>query len=194
MKPYLTALVFAGCLAKQDMPVEPPPDRHQRLEGLKALTRELHECLPDHRVAVTAEVVDAKTLSFRLTNISDRTFQLYDFNLPWGNSNAIQVAAVTASGEIVPTGWPIDDPGPAKTVSMSPGQTLLGKAALSSKLDDLEPYLKRTDVLILWSYRFISVGDEHRGGCASGVAIATRRIAPNSALQKDGVRFASAPP
>lgn len=181
MKPFLTALLLAGCVARQDMPVDPPPDRQPRIEGLQALSREALECVPDLRIAASTEVVDTNKLAFRLTNISNRTFHLYDFNLPWGNANAIQVAAVTISGEIVPSVWPIDDPGPVKTVSISPGQTLHGEALLSSKFEDLESYLERTDVLILWSYRFMPLNE--RGSCVSGIAVATPRTVPNRGLQ-----------
>lgn len=161
------AVILLGSCSP-DLP-ERPPTNADRYAGLDAIGRDLARSPSDPRLYVSADAAgDAANpkLAFTLRNISREPISLYPSWLPWGNPNSIQVAALTATGEVIPTFWPIADPPPETPMTVSPGQTLTGEFELNTRFKNLGQHLKQTDVLILWTYRFSPMG----GGSAGRVS------------------------
>jgi hypothetical protein len=90
-------------------------------------------------------------LKFTLTNVSTKTLTMFPTELPWGNAYAITWAALTGDGQVLPVGYPIDDPFPAETISVAPHQSLTGTYHLSRMLD-LEKVPADTDIAVVWVY------------------------------------------
>jgi len=111
-------------------------------------------------------------LKFTLTNVSTKSLSVYPESLPWGNTHAIQWAALTGDGRVVPLVYPIDDPVPAKEVQIRPGQSLTGSYHLTSMLVR-EAVPVDTDLMIVWTYRFPAAPIEGQDGrpISTGVAV-----------------------
>jgi hypothetical protein len=111
-------------------------------------------------------------LKFTLTNVSTKSLSVYPESLPWGNTHAIQWAALTSDGRVVPLVYPIDDPAPAKEVQIRPRQTLTGSYHLSSMLVR-ETVPIDTDLLIVWAYRFpaATIDGQASRPISTGVAV-----------------------
>lgn len=155
----------------------PTPTNEGRFAGLDAVRKDLASSPSDPQVYVNAEAAGNASnpkLAFTLRNISKNPISVYPSRLPWGNPNSIEVAALTAAGEVIPSYWPIADPPPDTPATVSPGQTLKGDFDLNQRFENLEQHLKQTDILILWTYRFLPTS----GGSAdrvSGVSLLPRR-------------------
>ena len=172
----LLLLLLLGC-QRQAVPQAPPSGPSKRA-GYEAIARHIQGCGPEPRIVLTAEASESAqgspALVFRLTNVSQETLVTYPHFLPWGNPNSIQVAASTVSGETAPTFWPIADPGPANRISIAPGDSLVGQAPLTDRINDLPQLQKRGDVLVSWSYRSPFVAAP-ACRCVSGIALLAGR-------------------
>jgi hypothetical protein len=83
-----------------------------------------------------------------------RDLEIYHDALPWVNSYSLILIGVEASAMASPLDkhLPIDDPGPA-TMTIKPGQRLVGAIDLTHRFRDLTRAVKQHDVIIFWSYQ-----------------------------------------
>ena len=172
----IASLLICACANRPQLPDRPPESTSQHLEGLKATSK--CASLPEEtRVSVAARAVESKDgpgIHFRLTNTSAQPLRLYRFLLPWGNANAIELAAVGTNGEIPAVFWPIDDPGPEEPFVLSPGQSLEGETVLRYRINEIAAARSRSDVIVTWCYRFSVIG-EAAAGRVSGTVVIPKR-------------------
>jgi hypothetical protein len=77
---------------------------------------------------------------------------------------------MTTDGRVLPMSYPIDDPGPGDML-IAPGQVLSGTHGLC-QIKQIEESRKRSDVVVLWSYRLVLRGEKREaGGVSSGVVV-----------------------
>src|ERR1035438_2125943 len=81
---------------------------------LNELVKQYQRASPTNHppVCVTAYLkhADGKfLLAFKLTNLSEKPFTLYPYELPWGIPSSITLAAVTTDGQRIPNIYPIAD-------------------------------------------------------------------------------------
>ena len=89
-------------------------------------------------------------MAFRLKNRTAASIAMYASDLPWANTYSIRFVAMTAEGQVLEMGYPIDDPSPT-TIEIAPGQVLEGDYPLSRLVMKVP---RDKDVLVLWSYRY----------------------------------------
>jgi hypothetical protein len=172
----IASLLICACADRPQLPDRPPESTSQRLEGLKATSK--CASLPEEtRVSVSARAIESKdgpAIHFRLTNTSGQPLRLYRFLLPWGNANAIELAAVGTNGEIPAVFWPIDDPGPEEPLVLAPGESLDGETVLRHRINEIGAARSRSDVIVIWCYRFTVLG-ERPAGRISGTVVVPKR-------------------
>ncbi|HEU0011453.1 MAG TPA: hypothetical protein VFT34_16660 [Verrucomicrobiae bacterium] len=95
---------------------------------------------------------DKRVLAFKLTNLSTNSLTISPFQLPWGNSYSITLAAFATDGQSVPNSYPIDDPPAQNQITIAPAQSLEGDYKLSNALDFTRAP-KDKDIVVIWNYR-----------------------------------------
>jgi|SRR6266487_1014880 len=168
-------LLLCACANSPQLPNKSPESTSQRL-GLKATAK--CASLPEEtRVSVSARVVESEKgpgIHFRLTNTSGQPLRLYRFLLPWGNANAIELAAVGTNGDIAAVFWPIDDPSAEQPFGLAPGQSLEGETFLRYRITEIDAARSRSDVVVTWCYRF-TVLDDQSAGRITGTVVVPKR-------------------
>lgn len=128
-------------------------------------------------IALTAEVkakASSFVLSFRLTNISDRSIVLLDAHLPWANANSLILAAQTLDGRQIQNYYPIDDQFIVHDVSIAPGQSLKGEYDLTNRFV-VEKISRNRGILVLWAYPLIEKSRKRPWPIVTGVAVVPPR-------------------
>ena len=128
-------------------------------------------------IALTAEVkakAGSYVLSFRLTNISDRSIVLLDAHLPWANANSLILAAQTLDGRQIQNYYPIDDQFIVHDVSIAPGQSLEGEYDLQNRFV-VERIPRKRGILVLWAYPLIEKSRKRPWPIVTGVAVVPSR-------------------
>lgn len=103
--------------------------------------------------AMTARVTGADTaitLAFSIANVSNAPVRMYPEQLPWGNVKSLRLLALNKRGERVPVLEPIDDPGPAEPIVVSPGETLNGEYRLC--VTSLCTEARKGELFLTWLY------------------------------------------
>jgi hypothetical protein len=103
---------------------------------------------------LTASIVrnpDGYVLRFTLKNTAGRPLTFNRHDLPWGNVDSIQTAAVTTEGQLVLGGYPIEDDFGLDRVSVQPNETLTGDYALSHRWSDGFP--RKATIVLMWAYK-----------------------------------------
>ena len=176
----LSALTSAFILlARQDFPTTPPKILNGQA-GLRAVATVSRRTDVDTRVIVAATFADSSdgpSLRMTLKNISRETLKLWRFSLPWGNSNSMELAAVTVAGRPLDTVWLIDDPPPPgrdEPIKLLPGSSLSGIFRLSHRLPSLDAARRTSEVIVLWVYE-LHLANGAEAGHVSGVIVAPKR-------------------
>ncbi len=108
----------------------------------------------DIETRIRTESVTNIFLDITLKNDSSNVLRIPNGYLPW-DGYAMTIALVEAA----PTSTPlkqeliISDPLPGKPWRLKKGTTLHGQINLTSRFPDLTRVLKRTDVVVFWSYQ-----------------------------------------
>jgi len=95
-------------------------------------------------------------LSFTMTNTFGRPITFYKQSLPWGGIYSVRIAALTADGQLLPTGFaPIDDFG-VEQVTLLPEQTMRGDYDLTwrwnAKSDPPSGFPPDKLIVLIWAY------------------------------------------
>jgi len=128
-------------------------------------------------IALTAKVkAKASTfvLSFRLTNISDRSIILLDAHLPWANANSLILAAQTLDARQIQNYYPIDDQFIVHDVTIAPGQSLEGEYDLGNRFV-VERIPRNRGILVLWAYPLIEKDRKRPWPIVTGVSVVPAR-------------------
>jgi hypothetical protein len=109
---------------------------------------------------LTARVVHnaaGYVLSFTLKNMAGRPLTFNRHDLPWGNIDSIQTAAVTTQGQLVLGAYPIEDDFGLDRVTIRPNEMLTGDYALSHRWNDMSTpptgFPRDTTVVLMWAYK-----------------------------------------
>jgi hypothetical protein len=175
----LSCACMAACAAPAETP--PPVAKAPSFEAfakspLESWAASVARGPAETRVAVTgraASVDGHSAIAFTLTNVSGKPLRLWTAGLPWGNTNSIDLVAITTDGRVLKELYPIDDPGPERLV-IAPGQVLSGIYPLDN-FEDLEERRKTSDVIVLWSYR-LRLQESDAEGVSSGVLVLGKRM------------------
>lgn len=150
-------------LACSEPPSPPPNPPRTELAGLQSVGQVVRTTHPSQALLVTASGLrsgDGPVLRFRVTNVSSSNRAFYRSQLPWGNSNTIQLAVTTLDGIQLPVIFPIDDPGPAgveEPLVLKPGESLEGDFQLAWRVEDLEAHAS-DHLVVSWAFPSIPPG------------------------------------
>jgi hypothetical protein len=92
---------------------------------------------------------------------------MYKFKLPWGNRYSMIIIPTYPHGQIFEILYYIDDPR-FDVITLKYEETFSGKISLKHYFPKIIDVLKRTDVIIFWSYKLDLLSDkstERLGGC-----------------------------
>jgi hypothetical protein len=123
------------------------------------------------RIIVVGELANNAPYALRLTvrSLGQERVRLYTSDLPWGNFSSIVLVGVTASGQRLVREGPLDDPDTA-TTDLHPGESVTGVIDLKGAFPRLADVAATEEVLILWSYRLVTMSGERSartgGGCS----------------------------
>jgi hypothetical protein len=104
-------------------------------------------------------------IKFSLTNISEKTIQINETAVPWGERTSILlVAMIKRTHELLrPEGYVIDDNFLVKTIRIAPGETISGTVSLSQHFGNINSLRKKGDLLVFWHFRAIGKDAEELG-------------------------------
>jgi hypothetical protein len=107
-------------------------------------------------LSVGAPIDGQPTLRAKLRNTSSQTITVDGSLLPWGNRYSITLLAAPERSQPLPLVFPIDDP-MQEDVTIKPGEALEGIIRLGSFFRGIADAVKKSPVLVLWSYRLKTV-------------------------------------
>jgi hypothetical protein len=106
-----------------------------------------------------SELMGQPTLKVVVRNTGRNTLLIDKPALPWGNRYSITLLAAGANSQPVPLVFPIDDP-IGEEISLKPAESAEGIIRLDSFFKDIRAAMKRTPLIVLWSYRLKTKGGE----------------------------------
>ena len=115
---------------------------------------------------------DIPWLQLRITNMSTETVEVAVSDLPWESRHSITMILVEAhsGNETIPEIMPITVPA-FGTQKILPNGILEGNINLEGRYPGLLNALHRTDIIIFWSYRFVSVDRSPCNRCGGWLLI-----------------------
>jgi len=114
-------------------------------------------CIPlTVELSVGTPIDGQPTLRAKLRNTSGKTITVDGSLLPWGNRYSITLLAAPERAQPLPLVFPIDDP-MQENVTIKPGESLEGTIRLGSFFRGIADAVKKSPVLVLWSYRLKTV-------------------------------------
>ena len=114
-------------------------------------------------------------LDVSVSNIGAETLAVSHHLLPWRSPLYLTMVAVVGStGEMMSPMYQIGDP-PAARATIAPRQTLSGKVWLNSHFAELEKKLRSSEVIIFWTFRISSVGNQYSERFAGAVVLPLSR-------------------
>jgi hypothetical protein len=127
---------------------------------------------------LAASVVDKTSgyfLSFTLKNVSGRALTFYRKDLPWGNVDSIQTAAVEPDGRLVIGSYPIEDDFGIEKVTVHPEETLKGDYDLSKRWATGFPHA--STIVLMWAYKVrpAEIPPTHWPTCSGVTAFKVKR-------------------
>jgi hypothetical protein len=105
-------------------------------------------------VSCSNRLPEQMSLDISITNTGDQPITLYKADLPWGTRHSLILVPITSDQKQrrLEESLFVDDPGPG-TVTIQPSQRLSGRVELSKRFPELLTIVKKTDVIIFWSYQ-----------------------------------------
>jgi hypothetical protein len=135
-------------------------------------------CIPvSVELSVGAPIDGQPTLRAKLRNTSGQAITVDGSRLPWGNRYSITLLAVPERSQPLLLLFPIDDP-MKEDVTIKPGESLEGTIRLGSFFRGIADAVKKSPVLVLWSYQLKTVDGEQSERITGAVQLSSVANAP----------------
>lgn len=156
----ICALLAGVLLGGSGLVVESRPSKAGALPRVAQSPLPAHQQRADRRAVLMDVSVERPSaapfiLKLVLKYTGDKEVAIYKSSLPWENTYILILTAVEAdaTGTPLESYFRIDDPGPS-TMTVKPGQVLVGEIDLTRRFRNLSRAIQQRDVIIFWSYQF----------------------------------------
>lgn len=127
---------------------------------------------PEIRIHVFVEPGNPGFLNMELTYELDHPLEIRTDDLPWKNRYSLPTVAMEAEKyyPLLQQLYQVDDPGLSRSV-LQPGGVLSGRIDLLERFPNLIETLKRTDVILFWTYQLKAVNGHTFERCGGWIEI-----------------------